>query len=1397
MIDNNNNNTRCYTLKKPIPDLETLYETYKNDFIDNCEQILLLKEHDFLKTFYKKMTLAFIEDYGQHIFKDKTFLSNIKVCESRIKLNQYKPMFNLCQNALQSYFLPNNKSTSYPKEYGMLTNFREHCCYNQIPFHTCKERFITVLNPKTPSKPLYVICTKCKLCYYESSILMLCVNCKKEFYSAVITKTEKELPPATFDKYHCNNIMFNAQLTCIKCGDLFWIKNSNLYCKSCKLLINPQDILWNCAHCHKDFHSGIKVYNPLEYKIIKLALRNAMLFKQIVKPKTMPCKCYNDLTKVKFYHKVDCKGVLYYTEINHKNLVVCSLCSVFSTLNRFNWVCPKCKKMFTTKQINIYKSNNEYDVFDKECERERKGNVNVNMTMSMNMNMNMNMSMNVNASTPNAYIQHHVPVQKKHSNNNVLLDKNITIKTGNSNSNIMCNNLLLLDMQHMKFPTNTNNKYNITSSNSTNSSNPLYNSVIPSSSSSSHNDNNNSKKRNYSITLPHQDSKPRKGHSQNHMNTDTNTNNDNNTELNNNNNEEHITPYNTNNTGIKIRIEKSKTNVDNTTNFKNQDRNSILHLGLIHTNTTSSHNIPNVNSQRYTIETEFKDKNGFNQRVSTPGKSTSSERLIKPLTQFGTNINVFRPTQTQTQFFLQRAQTMHKANTKESLSSERKGKIMMHHHTDIPNVLVSDNKTNEPCVVTKEKSKDEYRVCNTQNGEGSNDVEKFPKISKISFNKKMEGKKGKGDGNSGSSGNGNGEQDGCVGESAVNGSNNSDNNNNSNGDSVSGSNVNANTNVNGNNDEIANNNTHYSNKNLNENLRHIQHSSKRNSKNNIQVNNDSHVKGDSNISSSNINNGDIHDNSNPHTNENNEVSNSNIRNNHIVETTPSQSDVQSLNVNENNTTQNTTEVITTGDKQDNVIDNTIETENNTNTNNNKHDTNNNSKPPINNSNNIPEIKQNINQQQHINHNTNNNNTNNTNNTPYSSLTQTTTLTPTPNIHITTPNKPSITTIPPSTISVSPNPTVLPNSHLNIRINTSPGKPSTSQEPIIKSPLTHQKTTPTIQKYINTKTTSKQHQPSSSTSTTPPIQPPPSPQPQPQQQQQQPPDDELKEFNFEEYTIITQLGQGTFGKIYLVRNKHTNHLYSMKKIILSEELDLELIIKEYQLCHKLKHNNIVEILGIFKRQLDITTYVIYILMEVGMSDWEKEIKSHSDKSKPYTEQELLHILTQLVSCLSFLQRQGVSHRDIKPQNVLTFKGGVYKIADFGEAKQIEKISQHRQINTLRGTELYMSPLLYNGLRCNQLDIKHNLFKSDVYSLGLCMLFAATLSVNSIYEIRKMVDMKNIRMFLERLLVKKYSEGFIKLLGDLLELNEMNRPDFVELEKVLHQLHQYQLQHEEGK
>ena len=72
-------------------------------------------------------------------------------------------------------------------------------------------------------------------------------------------------------------------------------------------------------------------------------------------------------------------------------------------------------------------------------------------------------------------------------------------------------------------------------------------------------------------------------------------------------------------------------------------------------------------------------------------------------------------------------------------------------------------------------------------------------------------------------------------------------------------------------------------------------------------------------------------------------------------------------------------------------------------------------------------------------------------------------------------------------------------------------------------------------------------------------------------------------------------------------------------------------------YTLKYPNIIKILGLYKNKLDKTTYVIYILMEVGITDWEKEIKNNSLQKKFYKEEDLILILKQLCSALSFLQR----------------------------------------------------------------------------------------------------------------------------------------------------------------
>ena len=152
-------------------------------------------------------------------------------------------------------------------------------------------------------------------------------------------------------------------------------------------------------------------------------------------------------------------------------------------------------------------------------------------------------------------------------------------------------------------------------------------------------------------------------------------------------------------------------------------------------------------------------------------------------------------------------------------------------------------------------------------------------------------------------------------------------------------------------------------------------------------------------------------------------------------------------------------------------------------------------------------------------------------------------------------------------------------------------------------------------------------------------------------------------------------------------------------------------------------------------------------------------------------------------MAFLQKQNISHRDIKPQNILVFKNNVYKVADFGEAKQIENMTINLACNSLRGTELYMSPLLFNGLRTGQVDIRHNVFKSDVYSLGLCILFSGSLEMMSLYDIRKFVVMDDVKKYLEKTFKHKYSRKFIDLLSLLLEIYENQRPDFIDLEKIL--------------
>ena len=230
-------------------------------------------------------------------------------------------MFKLCSLAIKQYNSNNFKNIeNYKISY--LKNYLPHCTnsknnnsnnsnINPTAIHICGGKFIIIENPNNNNNTnnnSYIICTKCKKCYFPNSIPMLCCFCFSFYYSEIISEYIKNdnCYLATWSRYHCKN-MNNEKMSCIKCGDDFWLKDNKLFCKKCNFEIEPNNIIWTCLICNSDFNSNAKIYNPLEFKEANLILKEALIYKKVAKPIEFPCKCIlneNQIDQINFFHRI-------------------------------------------------------------------------------------------------------------------------------------------------------------------------------------------------------------------------------------------------------------------------------------------------------------------------------------------------------------------------------------------------------------------------------------------------------------------------------------------------------------------------------------------------------------------------------------------------------------------------------------------------------------------------------------------------------------------------------------------------------------------------------------------------------------------------------------------------------------------------------------------------------------------------------------------------------------------------------------------------------------------------------------------------------------------------------------------------------------------------------------
>ena len=102
---------------------------------------------------------------------------------------------------------------------------------------------------------------------------------------------------------------------------------------------------------------------------------------------------------------------------------------------------------------------------------------------------------------------------------------------------------------------------------------------------------------------------------------------------------------------------------------------------------------------------------------------------------------------------------------------------------------------------------------------------------------------------------------------------------------------------------------------------------------------------------------------------------------------------------------------------------------------------------------------------------------------------------------------------------------------------------------------------------------------------------------------------------------------------------------------------------------------------------------------------------------------------------------------------------------------------------------MSPNLFFVLKYDGKDarVKHNIFKSDVFSLGYCFLYAMSLDLRLIKSLREETSMIDVLAILKKFGIENmYSQRFMSIIYKMIQTDENKRFDFIELNEEINKI-----------
>jgi len=206
--------------------------------------------------------------------------------------------------------------------------------------------------------------------------------------------------------------------------------------------------------------------------------------------------------------------------------------------------------------------------------------------------------------------------------------------------------------------------------------------------------------------------------------------------------------------------------------------------------------------------------------------------------------------------------------------------------------------------------------------------------------------------------------------------------------------------------------------------------------------------------------------------------------------------------------------------------------------------------------------------------------------------------------------------------------------------------------------------------------------------------------------------EIKRFG--RYEIVAELGRGAMGIVYKARDPQIDRIVALKTVPLrgqepeAEEEYRRRFLNEAQAAGRLHHPGIVAVFDVGE---DPETHDPYIVLEYVAGEALNRILAREKKLLLATG---LQFAAEIADALDYAHAKGVTHRDIKPGNILVTRDGHPKIADFGIAKL--NLAHFTVPGKVLGTPAYMAPEQLNGEAADG--------RADLFSLGVILYAMVT-------------------------------------------------------------------------